>query len=238
MQDIFIISALRTPIGSFGGTLKDFTPADLGALVAREAVAHAGIGGDQVGQTMFGQVIPTEPADAYLARVVAIRAGVQQEAPAMTVNRLCGSGLQAVVSAAQAIKLEECDVALAGGSEVMSRAPFFAPSARWGKKMGDATLVDGLNGALTDPFGNGLMGVTAENVAEHHSVGREDQDALALESHRRAAAAIKAGYFRDQIVPVEIKSRGQSKLFTTDEHVKADTSLADLRKLKTIFRSF
>lgn len=237
MQDIFIISALRTPIGTFGGTLKDFAPADLGAVVAREAIVKAGISGDQVGQTMFGQVIPTEPADAYLARVVAIRAGVQQEAPAMTVNRLCGSGLQAVVSAAQAIKLEECNIALAGGSEVMSRAPFFAPSARWGKKMGDATLVDGLNGALTDPFGNGLMGVTAENVAEHHSVSREDQDALALESHQRAAAAIKAGYFRDQIVPVEVKQRGQSKLFTADEHVKPDTSLADLQKLKTIFRA-
>ena len=208
MEEIFIVSAVRTAIGAFGGTLKDFAPAQLGALVAREAIARASVSGEQIGQTVFGQVILTEPADAYLARVVAIRAGVQQEAPAMTVNRLCGSGMQAVISAAQAIKLGECEIALAGGAEVMSRAPFFAPSVRWGKKMGDALLVDGLQGALTDPFGNGLMGVTAENVAERYRVNRGDQDALALESHKRAAAAIAAGYFTGQIVPVEITSRG------------------------------
>jgi acetyl-CoA C-acetyltransferase len=237
MEDVFIISALRTAIGSFGGTLKDFAPAQLGAAVAREAVAKAGLNGGDVGQIVFGQVIPTEPADAYLARVVAIRAGIHQEAPAMTVNRLCGSGLQAVISAAQAIKLGECDIALGGGAEVMSRAPFFAPSVRWGRKMGDAALIDGLTGALTDPFGNGLMGVTAENVAARYDVDRDAQDALALESHKRATAAIAAGYFTDQIVPIEIKTRAGTKPFERDEHVKPDTTLADLKKLKTIFRA-
>jgi acetyl-CoA C-acetyltransferase len=180
--------------------------------------------------------MPTEPADAYLARVVAVRAGVPVQTPAMTVNRLCGSGLQAIVSAAQAMRLGETDIALAGGAEVMSRVPFIATSVRWGKKMGDMTLIDGLTGALTDPFGNGLMGVTAENVAERYKVSREDQDAFALESHKRAAAAIAAGYFTDQIVPVELASRKEKKSFQTDEHVKPSTTLADLQKLKTIFR--
>jgi acetyl-CoA C-acetyltransferase len=237
MEDVFIISALRTAIGSFGGTLKDFAPAQLGAAVAREAIAKAGLNGGDIAQMVFGQVIPTEPGDAYLARVVAIRAGIHQEAPAMTVNRLCGSGLQAVISAAQAIKLGECDIAMGGGAEVMSRAPFFAPSVRWGRKMGDAALIDGLTGALTDPFGNGLMGVTAENVATRYSVDRDTQDALALESHKRAAAAIAAGYFTDQIVPIEVKTRSGVKPFERDEHVKPDTTLADLKKLKTIFRA-
>jgi acetyl-CoA C-acetyltransferase len=237
MQDVFIISALRTAIGSFGGTLKEIPPAQLGALVAREAIARAGISGGDVGQAVFGQVIPTEPADAYLARVVAMRAGVDREAAAMTVNRLCGSGLQAVISAMQAIKLNECEIALGGGAEVMSRAPFFAPAVRWGKRMGDAALIDGLNGALTDPFGNGLMGVTAENVAERYHVNRDDQDALALESHRRAAAAIAAGHFTDQIVPIDIRSRTGPKPFKTDEHVKPSTTISDLQKLKPIFRA-
>ena len=237
MEDVFIVSALRTAIGSFGGTLKEFTPAQLGAAVAREAVAKAGLNGNDVAQIVFGQVIPTEPADAYLARVVAIRAGIHQEAPAMTVNRLCGSGLQAVISATQAIQLGECDIALGGGAEVMSRAPFFAPSVRWGRKMGDAALIDGLTGALTDPFGNGLMGVTAENVAARYDVDRAAQDALALESHKRAAAAIKAGHFTGQIVPIEIKTRAGSKMFEVDEHVKPDTTISDLQKLKAIFRA-
>jgi len=237
MEDVFIISALRTAIGSFGGALRDAAPAHLGALVTREAVARAGVGGDDVGMVAFGQVIPTEPADAYLARVVAIRAGIRQESPAMTVNRLCGSGLQAVISAANAIQLGECEISVGGGAEVMSRAPFFAPDVRWGKRLGDAMLVDGLNGALTDPFGNGLMGVTAENVAARHNISRQDQDNLALESHRRAAAAIAQGHFADQIVAVEVKTRKGPVAFKTDEHVKPATTIADLQKLKTIFRS-
>lgn len=237
MEDVFIISSSRTAIGTFGGSLKDFAPAQLGALVARDAIARAGITGEQIGQSVFGQVLTTESADAYLARVVAIRAGVHKEAPAMTVNRLCGSGMQAVISATQAIKLGECNIALAGGTEVMSRAPFFVPAARWGKKMGDAALVDGLQGALTDPFGNGLMGATAENIAERYDISREEQDVLAAESHRRAAAATTDGYFTGQIVPVEIKSRGGTKMFATDEHVKPDTTVDDLKKLKAIFKT-
>jgi acetyl-CoA C-acetyltransferase len=236
MQDIFIISASRTAVGSFGGSLKDSPPAELGALVSRHAIAQAGIAGELVGHSVFGQVMPTEPADAYLARVIAIRAGVPQEAPGLTVNRLCGSGLQAVISASHCIKLSDCEVALAGGAEVMSRVPFMASDVRFGRKMGDSALTDGLSGALTDPFGNGLMGVTAENVAARYGISRDDQDALALESHRRAAAATEAGYFADQIVPVEISSRKGKQLFRTDEHVKPATTLADLQKLKPIFR--
>lgn len=236
MEDVFIISAYRTAVGSFGGSLKDFPPAVLGTLVARHALRNAGVSGDQIGHAVFGQVMPTEPADAYLARVIALQAGVHHGAPAMTVNRLCGSGMQAVISAAQSVKLGESAVALAGGAEVMSRVPFFASDVRWGRKMGDSTLVDGLNGALTDPFGNGLMGVTAENVATRYQVSREDQDAMALESHRRAAAAAQAGYFAEQIVPVEIQTRQGKKVFETDEHVKPATTMADLQKLRPIFR--
>ena len=236
MEDTFILSALRTAVGSFGGALKDSPPAELGAQIARQAIAQAGITGGDVGHSVFGQVMPTEPADAYLARVIAIRAGVHHEAPSLTVNRLCGSGLQAVISATRCIKLGEGDFVLAGGTEVMTRVPFFAPHVRFGRKMGDSVLVDGLTGALTDPFGNGLMGVTAENVASRYQVSRADQDALAVESHRRAAAATQAGYFRSQIVPVEISTRNGKQLFQTDEHVKPATTLADLAKLKTIFR--
>jgi len=236
MEDTFILSALRTAVGSFGGALKDSPPADLGALVAGQAISQAAITGEDVGHVVFGQVMPTEPADAYLARVIAIRAGVHIGAPSLTVNRLCGSGLQAVITATRCIKLGECDYVLAGGAEVMSRVPFFAPHVRFGRKMGDSVLVDGLTGALTDPFGNGLMGVTAENVAVRYQVSRADQDALALESHRRAAAATQAGHFRSQIVPVEISTRKGKQLFEIDEHVKPATTLADLEKLKTIFR--
>lgn len=236
MEDVFIISAYRTAVGSYGGALKNCTPAELGAQVARHAIAQAGIQGDLVDHAIFGQVMPTDPADAYLARVIAVRAGVHQGAPAMTVNRLCGSGLQAVISASRCVKLGECGFALAGGAEVMSRVPFFAPDVRWGRKMGDSVLIDGLNGALTDPFGNGLMGVTAENVATRYQVSREDQDALALESHRRAAAAIEAGHFAGQIVPVEISARKGKQIFQIDEHVKPATTIADLQRLRPIFR--
>jgi len=235
-EPVFIVAARRTAIGGFGGSLKDKTPGELGALVTRSALETGGIDLATVGHVVFGQVIPTAPRDAYLARVATIEAGLSQDVPAMTVNRLCGSGLQAVVSAAQMIMLGDAEVTVAGGSEVMSRAPYFAPAARWGQKMGDAVLVDGLNGALTDPFGGGLMGVTAENVAERHGVDRARQDAYAVESHRRAAQAIAEGRFASQILPVEVKAGRATKLFEVDEHVRADATVEDLAKLRTIFR--
>jgi acetyl-CoA C-acetyltransferase len=236
MTDVYIISAVRTAVGTFGGALKEIAPTDLAAAVTRAAVERAGIDAGSIGHVVFGQVIATEPKDAYISRVAAVNAGIPHETPALTVNRLCGSGLQAVVSAAQAIMLGDCELALGGGVENMSRAPFFAPSMRWGKKMGDATLVDAMSGALTDPFGNGIMGVTAENVAARYGVDRATQDATALESHRRAAAAIAAGRFVEQILPIEIKVRGKSSQFLVDEHVRGDTTLADLQKLPTIFK--
>ncbi len=236
MTDVYILSAVRTAIGTFGGALKDIAPTDLAAAVTRAALARAGVEGAAIGHVVFGQVIATEPKDAYVSRVAAINGGIPQETPALTVNRLCGSGLQAVISAAQTIMLGECDFALGGGVESMSRAPFFAPSMRWGKKLGDATLVDALNGALSDPFGNGIMGITAENVAERYHIDRATQDAAALESQRRAAAAIAAGRFVEQILPIDIKVRGKAAQFAVDEHVRGDTTLADLQKLPTIFK--
>lgn len=236
MTDVYILSAVRTAIGSFGGALKDTPPAELATLVTREAIARAGIPAESVGQVVFGQVVATEPRDAYVARVAAVNGGIPHETPAMAVNRLCGSGLQAVVSAAQSILLGDAEVALGGGVEVMSRAPFMVTTMRWGKKLGDVTMLDALNGALTDPFGHGQMGVTAENIAARFFIDRAAQDALALESQRRAGAAIAAGYFESQILPVEIKVRGKPTRFATDEHVRAETTLADLQKLPTIFK--
>jgi acetyl-CoA C-acetyltransferase len=233
---VFIVAARRTAIGTFGGALKDKTPAELGALVTRSALEAGGIDPAAVGHVVFGQVIPTAPRDAYLARVVTIEAGLSQDVPAMTVNRLCGSGLQAVISAVQIIMLGDSGVVVAGGSEVMSRAPYFAPATRWGQKMGDALLIDGLNGALTDPFGGGLMGVTAENVAERHEIGRARQDAYAVESHQRAARAIAEGRFRTQIAPVEVKVGRATAVFEVDEHVRVNASVADMARLRTIFR--
>jgi acetyl-CoA C-acetyltransferase len=236
MTEVFIVSAVRTAIGTFGGSLKDSPPCELAGLVAREAIARAAVDPRLVGHVVFGQVVPTEPRDAYVARVAAVNAGIPYDTPAMTVNRLCGSGLQAILSAAQTILLQEADIALAGGVEVMSRAPFLAPQVRFGKKLGDAALVDALNGVLTDPFGNGLMGVTAENIAERHGIGRAAQDAMAVESQRRAAAAIAAGRFEAQILPVDIKVRGKLIRFAVDEHVRGETTLADLQKLPTVFK--
>ncbi|NEX91764.1 beta-ketothiolase BktB [Caulobacter sp. 17J65-9] len=233
---VYIVAARRTAIGTFGGSLKDQTPCGLAALVTRDALAAGGVAPTEVGHVVFGQVIPTAPRDAYLARVATLEAGLPQHVPAMTLNRLCGSGLQAVVSAAQLLMLGDAEVAVAGGAEVMSRAPYFAPAARWGQKMGDAMLVDGLNGALTDPFGGGLMGVTAENVAERHGIDRARQDAYAIESHRRAAQAIAEGRFASQIVPVEVKAGKAVRTFEVDEHVRGDANLADLVRLRTIFR--
>ncbi|MEP9358371.1 beta-ketothiolase BktB [Sphingomonas sp. KR3-1] len=236
-QNVYIAAARRTAIGTFGGALKDETPGSLGATVTRAVLEAAGLAPDAVGHVVFGQVIPTAPRDAYLARVAAIEAGIPKDVPAMTVNRLCGSGLQAVVSAAQMLMLGDAEIALAGGAEVMSRAPYYSPATRWGQKMGDATVVDGLNGALTDPFGGGLMGVTAENVAERHGIDRARQDAYAAESHARAARAIAEGRFEGQIVPIEVKAGRATKVFAVDEHVRADANAADLAKLRTIFKA-
>ncbi|VVD63356.1 beta-ketothiolase BktB [Pandoraea fibrosis] len=234
-REVVIVSGVRTAIGDFGGSLKDFAPTQLGAIVAREAMARANVSGDDVGHVVFGNVIHTEPKDMYLARVASIEAGVSQHAPAMTVNRLCGSGLQAVVSAAQSILLGDTDVAMAGGAESMSRAPYVMPGARWGTRMGESRLVDMMLGALHDPFANIHMGVTAENIAKKWGITREDQDQLAVESHRRAAHAMAAGYFNDQIVPIAIKSKKGEISFTTDEHVRAGLSMEDMAKLRPVF---
>lgn len=236
MIEVQILSAVRTAIGTFGGALKDSPPTELAAAVTRAAIARAGLDAAAIGHVVFGQVIATEPKDAYVSRVAAVAAGIPHETPALTVNRLCGSGLQAVLSAAQAIMLGDCEVAVGGGVENMSRAPFYLPTLRFGRKMGDATLIDAMSGALTDPFGNGIMGVTAENVAARYGVDRAMQDAAALESQRRAAAAIAAGRFVDQILPIDIKVRGKASQFAVDEHVRGDTTLQDLQKLPTIFK--
>lgn len=235
MHDILILAGTRTAIGGFGGALKDVPAAQLGALVLREAMARAGVAPADVGQVVLGNVIPSTPADAYIARVAALTAGVPVAAPALTVNRLCGSGLQAVISAAQAIALGECDVALAGGAENMSRAPHYVTTARFGQRMGDAVMLDALTRTLSDPVENYHMGITAENVARADGVDRATQDAAAVESHRRAAQAIAEGRFRDQIVPVEVKGRRGSVIFDVDEHVRHDARIEDMAALKPAF---
>jgi acetyl-CoA C-acetyltransferase len=237
MSDIFVVSAVRTAIGTFGGSLRKCEPGDLAARVTREVIGRSGADPASVGHVVFGQVIPTAPRDAYLARIATLGAGLPIGVPALTVNRLCGSGLQAVISAAQAISLSDCEVAIGGGAEVMSRAPFLAPCVRWGHKLGDAMLVDALNGALTDPFEQILMGVTAENVAERYQITRDRQDALALESQSRAAAAIAAGRFVSQIVGTPVESKTGTVDFTVDEHVRTNTTAQDLARLRPIFRS-
>lgn len=234
-REVVVVSGVRTAIGTFGGSLKDVAPCELGALVVREALARAGVKGEDVGHVVFGHVINTEPRDMYLSRVAAVNGGVSAETPAFNVNRLCGSGLQAVVSAAQTILLGDADVAIAGGAESMSRAPYLAPAARWGSRMGDAKMVDMMLGALHDPFHTIHMGVTAENVAKEFGISREQQDQAALESHQRASRAIQAGYFKDQIVPVTIKSRKGDIQFDTDEHVRHDATIDDMTKLKPVF---
>ena len=236
MTDVFIVSGVRTAIGAFGGSLKDTAPSELGVATAREAIARAGVAADAIGHAVYGQVLPSEPRDAYMARIIAIESGLPVETPALTVNRLCGSGLQAIVSAAQALLLGDCDVALAGGAESMSRTPFYLPTHRWGRKLGDAVLVDGLNEGLKDPFNGVLMGITAENIAERHGIARARQDAFALESHRRAAEAIAEGRFDDQIVPVKVGRRGRETEFRTDEHVRANVTAQDLAALRPVFK--
>jgi acetyl-CoA C-acetyltransferase len=237
MVDVFIVAGARTAIGTFGGSFKDATPAFLGEMVSRAVIARAGMEPAAIAQAVFGQVIQTEPADAYIARVIAVRAGMPHESTALTVNRLCASGMQAILTAAQGLMLGDGDFALAGGVEVMSRAPYFAPDMRWGRRLGDGVMIDWLSGALNDPFGKILMGVTAENLADRHGITREAQDALAVESHRRAAAAIESGHFREQIIPIEMEVRRKVVRFECDEHVRADASLEGMANLRPIFRT-
>ena len=234
-REVVVVSAVRTAIGTFGGSLKDIPPTELGATVVRESLARAGVDGKDVGHVVFGHVVNTEPKDMYLSRVAAINGGVGEGTPAFNVNRLCGSGLQAIVSASQSILLGDTDIAIGGGAENMSRAPFASLNMRWGSRMGDTKMVDMMIGALHDPFHNIHMGVTAENVAAKYGITREMQDALAVESHNRAQKATEAGYFKDQIVPVMLKSKKGEVAWATDEHFRPNCTLDDMAKLKPVF---
>jgi len=235
-REVVVLSGVRTAIGTYGGKLKDTPAVTLATEVTKAAIDRAGIQPDAVGHVVFGNIIHTDPQGPYLPRHAAVNAGVPIETPAMTVNRLCGSGLQAIVSASQHILLGDTDVALAGGCEAMSRAPYWNLTQRWGARMNDVTLVDALVATLHDPFDCCHMGMTAENIAEKWGITREEQDALAVESHRRAAAAIEAGYFKDQIVPIEVKVKRDRVPFDTDEHVRGDASLEGMAKLPTVFK--
>jgi len=235
MDDIVILSGARTAIGTFGGSLAAVPPIELGTVVATSALERAGVAGDQIGHVAFGHVINTEPRDMYLSRVAAMQAGVPDTVPAMNVNRLCGSGVQAIVSVIQSLALGDAEFGLAGGAENMSRSPYITPQARWGQKMGDIKAQDMMLGALNCPFGTGHMGVTAENVAAEHDISRNDQDAFALESQARAAKAIEAGYFDSQITPVSVKVKRDMVDFVRDEHPKATTPEA-LAGLRTVFQ--
>lgn len=234
-REVVVVSAVRTAIGTFGGSLKDVPPTELGALVVRESLARAKVEGKDVGHVVFGHVVNTEPKDMYLSRVAAINGGCGEGTPAFNVNRLCGSGLQAIVSASQAILLGDADIAIGAGAEVMSRAPYASLATRFGARMGDTKLIDMMMGALHDPFENIHMGVTAENIAAKWGITREDQDKLAVESHNRAERATQNGVFKDQIVPVTLKSRKGDVQYATDEHFRPGATLEDLAKLKPVF---
>jgi acetyl-CoA C-acetyltransferase len=234
-REVVVLSGVRTAIGRYGGSLKDHPPSELAAAVVREAVKRAGVAPADVGHLVFGNVIHTDVHDMYLSRVAAIKGGLPVETPAFTLNRLCGSGLQAIVSAAQMVQLGDADVAVAGGAESMSRGQYWLPGLRWGQRMNDGTVVDATVGALTDPFDDCHMGTTAENVAAKWSVARSDQDALAVESQRRAAYAIANGYFKDQILPIPVKTKTGPAMFATDEHVRGDADLAAMAKLRPVF---
>ena len=234
-REVVILSGVRTAIGDYGGSLKDIAPTDLAARVVREAVARAKVDPKDVGQCVFGNVLHTEAKDMYLSRVACVNGGLPVETGALTLNRLCGSGLQAIVSASQYLLLGDIEAAVAGGAESMSRAAYANTTQRWGTRMGDAKSVDMMVGALTDPFDTIHMGVTAENVASKCSITREQQDAFAVESHKRAAAAIAAGLFKSQILPIELKSKKGPMQFDTDEHVRADATTDGMAKLKAVF---
>ncbi len=234
-REVVVLSAVRTAIGKYGGGLKDIPPTDLGAAVVRESINRAGIVPEDVGHVVFGNVIHTDAKDMYLSRVAAVRGGVPFETPAFTLNRLCGSGLQAIVSAAQIIQLGDAEVAVAGGAESMSRAQYWIGGLRWGQRMNNASVIDAMVGALTDPFDEVHMAITAENIARKCGIGREDQDDLAFMSHRRAVEAIKHCIFKTQIVPIEVKTKKGSVFFDTDEQPRADTTLEGLAKMKPAF---
>ena len=234
-REVVVVNGARTAIGTFGGSLKDISPSDLAARIVKEAVSRSGVDPQQVGHLVLGHVVHTEPKDQYISRLAAVNGGLPHECSALTVNRLCGSGLQAIVSAAQTIMLGDTDIAVGGGAESMSRGGYMMPSARFGARMGDAKVLDMMVGALTDPFDTCHMGITAENIANKWKISRESQDQFALESQKRADAAIKAGHFKSQILPVELKSRKGVTMFDTDEHPKSDTTMETLAKLKTAF---
>ncbi|HEY8250322.1 MAG TPA: acetyl-CoA C-acyltransferase family protein [Burkholderiales bacterium] len=235
-NQVVVVSGVRTGIGDYGGALKELAATKLGAVAIKEAVARAKIEPARVGHVVMGSVIHGEAKDMYLSRVAAIEAGIPVGTPCLTVNRLCGSGLQAIVSAAQHLMIGDCDVAVAGGAESMSRAAYFLPAGRWGQRMGDATVVDAMTGALHDPFGHGHMGVTAENIAAKYGFTRQQQDEFSISSHQKAARAIEAGHFKSQIVPIELKTRKGVEQFTSDEHVRKDIKPEDMAKLKTVFK--
>jgi acetyl-CoA C-acetyltransferase len=235
-REVVVLSGVRTPVGNYGGSLKDFSPATLGAMVIQEAAGRAGVAPDDVGHVVFGHVVPTDRHDVYLARVAAVNAGLPVKVPAVTVNRLCGSGLQAIIDAAQTIMLGDADCTVAGGSESMSRGAYLAENHRWGQRMGNSELIDAVTGGLTDPFDDYPMGITAENVAEKWGISREEQDALAVESHRRAAQAAASGYFKEQILPVEVKSRKGTTVVDHDEHIRTDADLESMAKLRPVFK--
>lgn len=237
MEPIYILSGARTAVGAFGGSLKDIPPAKLGSIVIAEAITRAGIAAKDVDHVVLGNVIPSIPKDAYLARVAAVEAGIPIAAPALTLNRLCGSGLQAIVSGAQMIALGECDVVIAGGAESMTRAPHHVAATRFGQKMGDVAMVDAMLAVLSDPFEGFHMGITAENVAADHQISREMQDKLAVESHRRASQAQAEGRFVEQIVAVEVKDRKGLRQFAIDEHVRADADVEAMAKLRPVFKA-
>ena len=235
-REVVVVSGVRTGIGDYGGSLKDVAPTRLGATAIKEAVSRAKIEPASVGHVVVGSVIHGEARDMYMSRVAGLDAGLPVGTPCLTVNRLCGSGLQAVVSASQHILLGDVDVAIGAGAESMSRAAYFLPGARWGTRMGDGPVVDAMTGALHDPFGHGHMGVTAENIAAKYGFTREQQDAFSLESHKRAANALDKGWFKSQIVPVELKTRKGVEQFTADEHVRRGAKIEDMQKLKAVFK--
>ena len=235
-RDVVVLSGVRTAIGDYGGSLKDLAPTDLAARVIREAVSRAKVAPEDVGHLVLGNVIHTEPKDMYISRVASINAGLPEETPALTLNRLCGSGLQAIVSAAQIIKLGDADVAVGAGAESMSRGGYLLPTQRWGARMGNAEVMDMMVGALTDPFDTVHMGITAENVAAKWEITRQQQDELAVESNKRAVNAAQKGYFKDQILPIELKSKKGSVMFEVDEHPRADASMEGMAKLRTVFQ--
>ena len=235
-KEVVVLDGVRTAIGDYGGSLKSFSACELGAMAVRGVLSKTGIDPSSVGHCVIGNVLHSDKRDMYISRYAALEGGLPIETPALTVNRLCGSGLQAVVSAAQTVQLGDAETVIAGGAESMSGAPYWATGMRWGQRMGDAQFVDIMVGALSDPFDDCHMGVTAENIAEKWGIGRDEQDGLAVESHARAARAAEDGRFKDQIAPVEIKSRKGTTVFETDEHVRADTNLEALSKMRTVFK--